>query len=172
MLLSQGSEVDESSDMAEVDNIVELIDASNLLTVETTVANDEDEALLLGGNNDDDEDEPSELAALDPGATTRPAEITVGATKPRKVKNVRKAALNAMAFNEDTFAVGEAKLAAKNLVQVRYRRKCRAMREQVALQDNLYNFLINMGGNFHDVIKKMDTTNTKTESMMYLSTGD
>jgi hypothetical protein len=168
MLLSQGSEVDESSDMAEVDNIVELIDASNLLTVETTVANDEDEALLLGGNNDDDEDEPSELAALDPGATTRPAEITVGATKPRKVKM---AALNVMALN-DTFAVGEAKLAAKNLVQVRYQRKCRVMREQVTLQDNLYNFLINMGGNFHDVIKKMDTTNTKTESMMYLSTGD
>jgi len=168
MLLSQGSEVDESSDMAEVDNIVELIDASNLLTVETTVANDEDEALLLGGNNDDDEDEPSELAALDPGATTRPAEITVGATKPRKVKV---AALNVMALN-NTFAVGEAKLAAKNLVQVRYQRKCRVMREQVTLQDNLYNFLINMGGNFHDVIKKMDTTNTKTESMMYLSTGD
>jgi hypothetical protein len=97
----------------------------------------------------------------DPGATTRPAEITVGATKPQKVKNVRKAALNGMALN-DTFTVGEAKLAAKNLVQVRYQRKCRAMREQVALQDNIYNFLINMGGNFDDVITKMDTPNTTT----------
>ena len=97
----------------------------------------------------------------DPGATTRPAEITVGATKPQKVKNVRKAALNGMALN-DTFTVGEAKLAAKNLVQVRYQRKCRVMREQVALQDNIYNFLINMGGNFDDVITKMDTPNTTT----------
>jgi hypothetical protein len=146
--------------MAEVDDIAELIDASNLQTVEATVADDEDEA-LLGDNNDDDEDEPLEPATLDPGATTRPADITVGATKPRKVKNVRKAALNVMALN-DTFAVGEAKLAANNLVQVRYRRKCRAMREQVALQDNLYNFLKNMGGNFHDVISKMYTPNTTT----------
>ena len=158
-LLSQGSEVGGSSDMAEVDDIAELIDASNLQTAEATVA-DADEA-LLGDNNDDDEDEPLIPATLDPGATTRPAEITVGARKPRKVKNVRKAALNVMALN-DTFAVGEAKLAAKNLVQVRYRRKCRAMREQVALQDNLYEFLKNMGGNFHDVIAKIDTLNTMT----------
>ena len=71
-LLSQGSEVGGSSDMAEVDDIAELIDASNLQTVEATVADDEDEA-LLGDNNDDDEDEPLEPATLDPGATTRPA---------------------------------------------------------------------------------------------------
>jgi len=78
---------------------------------------------------------------LDPGgAITRPAEITVRASKPRKVKNVRKAALNVMALN-DTFAVVDAKLAAKNLVQVRYQRKCGAMCEEIALQYNLYNFL-------------------------------
>jgi hypothetical protein len=79
---------------------------------------------------------------LDPGgAITRPAEITVRASKPRKIKNVWKAALNVMALN-DMFTAGEAKLlAAKNLVQVRYQRKCRAMCEEIALQYNLYNFL-------------------------------
>jgi hypothetical protein len=41
MLLSQGSEVDGSSDMATVDDIAELIDASNLQMVEATVADNE-----------------------------------------------------------------------------------------------------------------------------------
>ena len=57
-----------------------------------------------------------------------------------------------------------------DLVNVRLRAKCRFRREQRALQDDLYNFLTNMGGDIDEVMRDVGnvatTLNTKTNTAM------
>ena len=98
-------------------------------------------------------------------------EVTIGAgATARKVNNVRRIPINTMAIH-DTMATGQAKMQGMDLVNVRLRAKCRDRREQRALQDDLYNFLTNMGGDIDEVMRDVGnvatTTNTKTNEPQY-----
>ena len=95
-------------------------------------------------------------------------EVTIGAgATARKVKNVWCIPVNTMMIH-DTMATGQAKMQGMDLVNVRLRAKCKARRAQRALQDDLYNFLTNMGGDIDEVMRDVGnvatTTNTKTNT--------
>ena len=63
-----------------------------------------------------------------------------------------------------------------DLVNVRLRAKCRFRREQRALQDDLYNFLTNMGGDIDEVMRDVGnvatTTNTAANTAANTATNE
>jgi hypothetical protein len=97
-------------------------------------------------------------------------EVTIGAgATARKVKNVRRIPVSTMAIR-DTMATGQSKMQGMDLVNVRLRAKCRDWREQLALQDDLYNFLTSMGEDIDEAMRGVGnvatTSNTSANTAM------
>ena len=101
-------------------------------------------------------------------------EVTIGAgTTAGKVKNVWRIPVNStMAIDFMTMATGQAKMQGMDLVNVCLRAKCRDRREQRALQDDLYNFLTNMGGDIDEVMRDVGNVATTTNTAANTATNE
>ena len=98
--------------------------------------------------------------------------MTIGAgATARKAKNVRHIPVNTMAIH-DTMATGQAKMQGMDLVNVRLHAKCRDRREQRALQDDLYNFLTNMGGDIDEVMRDVGNVATTKNTAANTATNE
>ena len=124
---------------------------------------------------DDDAEVEQDEAPNDQAPEPMIIEVTIGAgTTARKVNNVWRVPVNTMAIH-DTMATGQAKIQGMDLVNDRLRAKCSARREQRALQDDVFHFLTNMGGDYDQVMRDVGhaatATNTATQRMSHRATA-
>jgi hypothetical protein len=71
-----------------------------------------------------------------------------------------------------TMATGQAKIQGMDLVNIRLCAKCKARREQRALQDDLYNFLTNMGRDIDEVMRDVGNVAITTNNAANTATNE
>ena len=150
-----------------VDNIAAMVDGLNdeLETLdkgEDTNENRTDET-ILGGAGTVNFGNENEADMGTTGNTVDCDEVVQVMVGGRQIKNVRKATVNIKAAN-DTFESGKRLLQNENLVRTRLKKRQREKRERVALQDNLYSFLTEFGGEVPALVAKLEAAKATEES--------